>query len=180
MPTAAFDAIVLCGGRGSRLGGVDKSGVEVGGAALLARARAAVAEAGTTVVVGAEVGGGPVHAVAAGLPRVGAAVVVLLACDMPFVTSATVARLRNALAGAADADGVLLSDDTGRRQYLAGAYRTSALRESVLAVGTTEDQSMRRLVEDLRLRPLPAQADEAMDCDTWDDVHRAAQRLEDG
>jgi molybdopterin-guanine dinucleotide biosynthesis protein A len=180
MPAAAFDAIVLCGGRGSRLGGVDKGAVEVGGDPLLARARAAVAGAGTTVVVGAEVGGGPVHAVAAVLPRVGAAVVVLLACDMPFVTAATVARLRDALAGAPEADGVLLTDDAGHRQYLAGVYRTSALRESTRALGTTTDRSMRRLVEGLRLRPLPAQADEAMDCDTWDDVHRAAERLEDG
>ena len=179
MPTTAFDAIVLSGGRGSRLGGVDKGAVEVGGAALLARARAAVAAAGTTVVVGAEVGGGPVHALAAGLRQVNAAVVVLLACDMPLVTAATVARLRETLDADPDAQGVLLADADGRQQYLAGAYRTAALRATVRGLGSTADLSMRRLVEGLRLRPIPAQADEAMDCDTWADVRRAAERLED-
>ena len=49
---AEFDAIVLAGGRGSRLGGVSKPGVTVGGRRLLDIALAAVASARQVVVVG--------------------------------------------------------------------------------------------------------------------------------
>src|SRR5688500_7045137 len=78
-----FHAIVLAGGRASRLGGIDKVLVPVGGAPLLRRAIDAVADAAGVVVVGPrreldldrEVVwvredppfAGPAHAVAAGL-----------------------------------------------------------------------------------------------------------------
>jgi molybdopterin-guanine dinucleotide biosynthesis protein A len=179
MPTAPFDAVVLTGGRGSRLGGAAKADVVVAGRTLLERARAAVAAAGSTVVVGGEVRGGPVAAVEAGLRRVGADVVVVLACDMPLVSAQTVARLVEALVGATDVDGALLTDADGRRQYLAAAYRTGPLRDAVLSLGPTADRSMRGLVEGLRLHGVPAQPDEAMDCDTWPDVARATELLED-
>ena len=186
MRTVPFDAIVLTGGRGTRLGGVDKAEVVVGGKTLLARARAAVAGAAHTVVVGREVDGGPVAGVAAGLreladeAREGVAdVVLLLACDMPLVSTHTVTRLLREVNAAGDADGVLLSDDTGRRQYLAGAYRTAALRDAVGSLGTTTGGSMRDLVAGLRLRELAAHPEEAMDCDTWPDVDRAVRLLEE-
>jgi molybdopterin-guanine dinucleotide biosynthesis protein A len=179
MPTAPFDAVVLTGGRGARLGGVAKADVVVAGSTLLERARSAVAGAGSVVVVGREVRGGPVAAIEAGLRSVRADVVVLLACDMPLVSAPTVHRLVDALAGAADADGALLTDQDGRRQFLAAAYRTARLRDAVLSVRPTADRSMRRLVEGLRLHGVTAQPDEAMDCDTWPDVARATELLED-
>ncbi|XVV06848.1 molybdenum cofactor guanylyltransferase [Actinosynnema sp. CA-248983] len=49
-----WDAVVLAGGRGSRLGGVDKAAVEVGGRTLLDHALDAVRGARRTVVVGPE------------------------------------------------------------------------------------------------------------------------------
>lgn len=49
--TVAFDAIVLAGGRGSRLGGVDKAALELGGERLVARVVAATREAGADRVV---------------------------------------------------------------------------------------------------------------------------------
>lgn len=180
MPTVPHDAIVLTGGRGTRLGGVAKSEVVVAGATLLERARAAVAAAASTVVVGPEVPGGPVAGVEAGLRDVTADVVVLLACDMPLVSRHTVDRLVDALGSADDGvDAVLLCDGDGRRQYLAGAYRTAPLRAAVLSLGTTADRPMRRLVEGLRLREEVAQSAEAMDCDTWPDVDRAVRLLEE-
>ncbi|MDQ4084397.1 MAG: NTP transferase domain-containing protein [Actinomycetota bacterium] len=179
MRTVPFDAIVLTGGRGSRLGGVDKAGVVVAGRTLRSRACAAVSAAGHTVVVGPEVGGGPVAAIAAGLQQLGADVVVLLACDMPLVSAETVTRLLRALETAGDIDGVLLSDGAGRAQYLAGAYRTAPLRDAVHALGTTSGESVRRLVAGLRLREVAAHPEEAMDCDTWPDVDRAVRLLEE-
>ena len=47
-----FDAIILAGGRGSRLGGVSKADLTVGGRRLLDVVLEAVRRARTTVVVG--------------------------------------------------------------------------------------------------------------------------------
>lgn len=179
MPTVRFDAIVLTGGRGRRLGGVAKADLEVAGRPLLDRARDAVAQARSTIVVGPDVPGGPVAGLAAGLAHVRSDMVVLLACDMPLVSPDTVARLTGALAQAADCDGVLLTDDRGRRQYLAAAYRSASLQAAVRELGPPAGQSMRRLVEGLRLREVAAHSDEAMDCDTWPDVDRAVRLLEE-
>jgi molybdopterin-guanine dinucleotide biosynthesis protein A len=49
-----FDAVVLAGGRGQRLGGEDKAALELAGATLLDRALRAVEGARTVVVVGDE------------------------------------------------------------------------------------------------------------------------------
>lgn len=180
MPTVPFDAVVLTGGRGRRLGGVAKADVQVAGSTLLERARAALSEAGRTIVVGPEVPGGPVAGIEAGLRRVDAPVVVVLACDMPLVSPATVTRLLEALDPETPGgiDGALLTDLDGRRQYLAAAYRSARLRDAVLEIGPTTDQSVRRLVKGLHLVEVAAQSDEAMDCDTWPDVERAAELLE--
>ncbi|UVS80234.1 molybdopterin-guanine dinucleotide biosynthesis protein MobA [Actinokineospora sp. UTMC 2448] len=77
-------AIVLAGGRGSRLGGIDKPALVIGGMTLLDRAVAAVEGADPVIVVGprrhtarpvvwtreVEPGSGPVAALAAGLSAV--------------------------------------------------------------------------------------------------------------
>ncbi|WP_275693401.1 NTP transferase domain-containing protein [Nocardioides sp. TF02-7] len=47
-----FAAVVLAGGRGSRLGGFDKAGIEVRGRTLLEHALDAVVDAAEVVVVG--------------------------------------------------------------------------------------------------------------------------------
>src|SRR5207253_6166424 len=88
-------AVVLAGGEGRRMGGVDKAALVVGGRTLLDRILAAAAGvAGRLVVVGPprpvgleravlfvqedEPGGGPVPAVAAALDATGGASVVLV------------------------------------------------------------------------------------------------------
>src|SRR4029079_9730524 len=63
-PTVRFDAVVLAGGRGRRLGGPSKPEVVVGGRALLDHALAAVAAADRVVVVG------PSGLARPGIPRV--------------------------------------------------------------------------------------------------------------
>ena len=140
--TASYDAVVLAGGSGRRLGGVDKPALRVGATSLLDRVLAAVADARTTVVVGPErttarpvrwvreepPGGGPVAALAAGLPQVTAPLVAVLAADLPFLDAATVARLRAAVG---EGDGALLVDDDGRDQLLVGVWRAAALRAAL-------------------------------------------------
>ena len=52
-----FDAVLLAGGRSSRLGGVPKAGLLVEGTTLLERTCAALSGAGHLVVVGPEADG---------------------------------------------------------------------------------------------------------------------------
>jgi molybdopterin-guanine dinucleotide biosynthesis protein A len=120
-----FDAIILAGGRSSRLGGVPKSGLIYDGATLLERSLRAAGAAGRTVVVGPDPGGlpggvltcreeppfaGPAAAIAAGLAALAAdhasrhaaaaPYTLVLACDMPRSEGA-VRALAEALAGSA-------------------------------------------------------------------------------
>lgn len=153
----SLDALVLAGGRSSRLGGTDKAGVVVGQGTLLEHALAGAARvvARRTVVVGppglaaapvlcvqeAPAFGGPAAGVAAGLRVLSADWVLVLACDLPRAPDVAVV-LRAALDGLLDdaatdqgggdgLDGLCLQDTTGRVQWLAGIYRRSALDRAV-------------------------------------------------
>ncbi len=164
MPAHArtFDAVVLAGGRGTRLGGADKPGLVVGRRTLLGSVVSAVTEAGASrvVVVGPEraaalrpgtgspgtgsgggrvsytreepPGGGPVAALRCGLAEVSAPDVVLAAADLPFLRPAHVTRLLAALAGQG-APGVVLLDASGRPQWLAGCWPAAVLRAALRA-----------------------------------------------
>ncbi len=173
-----FDAVMLAGGGGRRLGGVDKAAIIVGGRPLLERALDAVGDAQNIVVVGPrrhvsrEVtwatedppGGGPVAAIAAGLEYVTARVVVVLGVDHPFVEAATVARLVHAIGGQ---DGAVIVDPEGS-PALVGAYKKVVLRSRLAVLGAS-GVSMKSLVTGLCLaRVEDAQA--AIDIDTTEDL----------
>jgi molybdopterin-guanine dinucleotide biosynthesis protein A len=181
--------VVLSGGTAVRFQGADKASIEVGGATLLEHVLGALAEVPEVVVVGEEVltsrpvtflredppGGGPAAGVLAGLSGFARPphTTVVLAVDMPLVTTATVRRLVQAVTD----DGALLVDGDGRRQYLCAAYRTEAL---LAAAPPLEDQhglAMRGLVGDLRLAEVPALPGEARDVDTWEDLLALRERL---
>lgn len=188
-----YDAVVVAGGRATRLGGVDKGELEVGGRSLLSRALHAVAAAHLTVVVGGDrplpahvvgtseipAGGGPAAALAAGLAYVDADVVVALACDMPFLTQQHVNRLVRAVSEHARADGALLVDGAGRRQPLAAAYRTTALRSAFDALGEPDGASMWALTNRLTMIEATADSETTLDCDTWADVARSREIWEE-
>lgn len=183
-----YDAIILAGGTGQRLGGTDKAALVVGGRTLLDRAIAAVPAAGQIVVVGPPRPtprpvtwtsedpplGGPAAAVAAGLAHISAPGVVVLAVDMPFAAQAVPRLLAAHLP-----DGVLLTDDTGHHQPLLAVYRTAALQQAVMAQPTTAGLSMRQLIATLDLDTIDAAGVEALDCDTrqqLSDAEAEAQR----
>lgn len=107
VPGFTFNAIVLAGGRSSRLGGVDKASLMFDGGTLLARTLAAVEAAAAVVVVGPAAAAqlpagvmaaredppfsGPAAAIAAGLDRLvdhEADYTAVLACDMPYAGTA--------------------------------------------------------------------------------------------
>lgn len=177
-------AVVLAGGTGARLGGVDKAAIEVDGVTLLERALTTTAAAVEVVVVGSAVPtsravtwtledpplGGPAAGLLRALDSLTASpeLVAVLAVDMPKVNAGTIARLTWAVEADPVADGAVLVDPSGRRQTLAAVYRRSAL----LAARPHQEQGlpMRRLVEGLRLVEVSTVGDEARDVDTWADV----------
>ncbi len=180
-------AVVLAGGGGVRLGGVDKAAIEVDGVTLLERALAAAAACEEVVVVGDRVptsrpvtwtredpvGGGPAAGLLSGLDALLSApeLVCVLAVDMPRVTMATIARLVAVASAGTEVDATVLVDREGRRQPLAGVYRCAALRSARSAVRESEHGlAVRDLVAPLRVAEVAAVGEEARDVDTWEDL----------
>ena len=190
MPNSAPapDVIVLAGGRASRMGGVDKPGLVVGGRSMLETALAA-AGSGRTVVVGPprpelaasilqtrepQPGSGPVAAIAAGVAALGAGItaqVVVLAADMPFLTPAVINELLWQLA---DFDAVFAADSNGRPQYLIGVWRYEPLAARLRELGTVINQPMKALVPRHTKMVTLAGVD---DCDTPGDIDAARSAL---
>ncbi|HWC13912.1 MAG TPA: NTP transferase domain-containing protein [Actinomycetota bacterium] len=181
-----FDAVIVCGGTGRRLGGMDKAAVVVGGRTLLERAAAAVAGARRTIAVGPAratssvvtwtqeepPGGGPAAALEAGIGLVTAELVAVVGVDFPLLGAETIARLA---ASVGAADGAILRDGAGRDQFLAGVYRTSSLRRA-LEARRNRGRAMRDVVASLDLQVI-VDEEAARDCDTWDAVRVAEATL---
>jgi molybdopterin-guanine dinucleotide biosynthesis protein A len=192
---ADYDALVLAGGAGRRMGGVDKAAIELGDETLLDRALAAAEGAHRIIVVGRRrrlpagvlaacenpPGGGPVAAIEAGLALVTRTLAVVLACDMPLLTAEHVTRLVDVLRSPehAETEAAMYVDDTGRRQPLAGAYRVAALRRTLPTLQPTTGVAVHRLVSPLTVAEIPADPGTTADCDTWVDVARSRTLLED-
>ncbi|MFJ2619782.1 NTP transferase domain-containing protein [Glutamicibacter sp. NPDC087344] len=191
MSATDFQALVLAGGRGSRLGGADKANLELHGRRLVDRAVDAArrAGAGRVVVIGPDSAGtradavlredppfaGPLAALAAGLPSLSAPWVLVLACDLQRPT-AVATELAAALAEGLESaeDGVVLRDADGRVQWLAGIYRTQALHAVCAALGDrVVNAPVRRALGELTLRELPVDNDTSSDIDTPQALERA-------
>ncbi|MFC9894094.1 NTP transferase domain-containing protein [Nocardia sp. NPDC127579] len=193
----AADAIVLAGGRASRMGGVDKPAIVIGGRSMLDAALTAVAGCARTVVVGPhrpelspaitqvrEVppGSGPVAAIDTGLHALQpdpAPLVVVLAADMPFLTDAAIAELLRQEAETG-ADAVFAADSSGRPQYLIGVWRRTALTAALARLDSLVNQPMKALVPD---ETVTVHLAGVADCDTDEEVRQAravAQRSHPG
>ena len=185
-----FDAVILAGGRSSRLGGVPKQSLIYDGATLLQRSLGASRDARVAVVVGPDPGAlpegvlwcredppfsGPASAIAAGLaildetagPR--APFTLLLACDMPRVGPALGALRRSLGPG----DGAMAVSPDGHRQPLAGFYSTSALRRSVQDLnsrGALMNGSVSAVLARLDVQLVTVPEGSTDDVDTWDDA----------
>ncbi|MDQ1694758.1 MAG: hypothetical protein QOJ03_111 [Frankiaceae bacterium] len=186
MPPSAYDAVVLAGGRSRRMSVADKTRLIVGGRSLLDRVLGALAGAETVIVVGEQrptdepvrwvadrvPDAGPAAALAVGLDEVTSPLVVVLAGDLPFVTGAHVAEL----VGAVESDGAVYVDDTGREQWLCGAWRADALRELDFAPGSALRANLAGL-DVRRVRPRASGPQVWFDCDSPVDVRRAEDML---
>lgn len=201
----SFDAVVLAGGRGTRAGGIDKLTQVVGRRTLLASVISGVVTAGAAkvILVGPRrpgllasepkpllgfafvredpPGSGPVAALRAGLATVTAPLVAVLAADLPFLRARHLTLLLTAM-NSSNA-GVLVVDESGRRQWLAGCWRAAALRE---ALASYDGRSLHGLMDPLAPVLLhcpraPGEPPPWLDCDTGEDLARArewVQKLE--
>lgn len=195
-----FDAVVLAGGRASRLDGVSKADLVVEGRTLLSRTLDATAGARQVVVVGTPSGvpvgvlvtreapafSGPAAAIAAGLDvlldaqAVASMVdfVLVLACDVPnsaLAVGRLFARATEDVDGGDAAkggvDGVVAIDADGRRQPLLGLYRSGPLAAAVRNnQSDLQNLSVRALLSLLDLTEIPVPIGSTEDIDTWADA----------
>jgi molybdopterin-guanine dinucleotide biosynthesis protein A len=129
---AEITAVILCGGSGTRLGGVEKPLLRVGGRPLVehvvdalapqvgpvvigcGRDRAPYEALGLTVVSDVRPGDGPLGGIASVLPSVATEWVLTYPGDAPFADASLVARLTPA----AEASGIAVPRAGGHRQNL--------------------------------------------------------------
>lgn len=183
------EAIVLAGGRGSRLGGIDKAALEIDGESMLDRTLRAVTGM-RVILVGAESlgaespdaaspritlvwehprSGGPAAGIGAGLVEVTTPYVLIVACDTPFLDEA----LPVLLDSRGEEDGAIAVDGSGRRQNLMIVVRTEALADSAALHSSLDGLSVRTLLAPLSLIEVPVPARSTLDLDTWNDVEKA-------
>ncbi len=196
----AYDAIVLAGGRGSRLGGIDKTALMIDGTSLAARAVGAVSGARAVAYVSSAPAprwvlaerrirvaaedppwSGPVAAIAAGLEGLAdrpQRFTVVLAGDLVGAAPAVehlLARVAHAV------DGVVGVDPDGFSQPLLAVYRTVALRGAVAEVLAAtrsasptggKGASMGAVLARLRLRGVALRGSWCADVDTPADAAR--------
>ncbi len=192
-------AIILAGGGGRRLGGVDKASIRIGDGSLLEHALAAAAGCDHIVVVGPTVqgltvqgltvqgravqshgtvafaredppGGGPVAGIAAGLHALDGTVERVLVLACDMpYAGRAIPALLAATENNGAQDGAWGLDTEGRAQPLCAVYRRDALERAVDALGDPAGVSMRGLTASLTLEEVPI-GQAARDADTWDDV----------
>ena len=163
----AVTPVVLAGGAGTRLGGVNKALVEIGGGRVIDRLLAALRPLGpeivivsnddsllgipgTRVVRDVEAAAGALMGLYSGLRAVQTALATATACDMPFVSTRVLRELL-ALAAGYDAVVPVLGDQP---EPLHAVYRPACLpaMEASLAAGR------KRLIsffDDVRVRYVP-------------------------
>jgi molybdopterin-guanine dinucleotide biosynthesis protein A len=180
--------LLLTGGTSRRMG-ADKSGRPVGGVPMGIRAGRALMEAASPVLaVGPDPGlglatvkddrRGPLAALAAGMRRLAddgfGGPVLLVACDLPFLTADLLTLLADELTGAGAGAAVPVAG--GHLQPIAACYAPSVLpvAEELLERG---ELSMRALLDKIAVHQVPADAwtRALTDVDTPADLQAANQ-----
>jgi molybdenum cofactor guanylyltransferase len=137
--TPAMIGLILAGGRGTRMGGLDKASLEFEGEPLARRVASRLADACEVVLVASGDGrrlgwlglpqvedpipdAGPLAGLVAGLEAATTPLVAAVAVDMPFASSAVL----RALAAAWSGEDAVVPVADGRPQPLHAVYATSA------------------------------------------------------
>lgn len=194
-PATSHAAIVLAGGRATRLGGADKAAVTLNGETLLSRSCRALMplEPQQIVVVGpAQLlpaawpvrfvveeprFSGPAQAIATAVAALNglddSTRVTLLPCDLIEPAAAVTALAR----WEGDADGAVLSADS-RRQWTTLRAPLGALRRAAKSIAP--DDSIRYALRALQLQDLEISADSVRDLDSLSELRGAGARLPEG
>lgn len=171
MSDATVTLAILAGGRGSRLGGVDKASLVVGGRTLLERQLTGVGPLAREILVVANddtLAGDPRYRVildpdphAGVLPALLAALdaatselLLLIACDMPFVAPGVAEELVRF----ADGYDAVVPDVEGHLQPMLAVYRVEPCRAAIrpgLAVG---NRRMISFLDDVKTFTVPERA----------------------
>lgn len=161
MSDCARSAAILAGGQASRFGGRDKSALLVDGRAILDHQIAALAPAVDDVLIvgGARAtihdivpGCGPLGGLHAALTAARGDAVLLVACDMPYLSTPFAAYL---LSLAAEADIVVPQSERGYHPLC--AVYTRACLEPAAARLADRRLKMRELVGSMRTRVVPVE-----------------------
>lgn len=187
-------AIVLTGGRSSRMGGRHKPGIVVDGHSVIDRTLSALwsaAPAAQVIIAGSDAGlsqhllhkttvvrehppfSGPVAGVAAALDAIpsSASLLLLLGGDTPFLSASTITRLVAAITTGASVASCL--DSTGHLQYLCSAWQYEVFRTQLNRIGEPAGVPLRALFEGLNPELVACDPDELRDIDTPEDLARA-------
>jgi len=137
---AMWTAAILAGGQARRLGGVDKSALPVGSDSILDRQLELLRpltphilivvgahgrrDAGVRVVVDRIAGAGALGGLYTALVEAPTEQVLVIACDMPFLTAPFLTRLAEC---GSDADAAVPRDDRGRHPLCASYHRRIAV-----------------------------------------------------
>lgn len=155
-PSSHLTVTILAGGHGTRLGGVDKAAVDLNGRSILEHQLAAlgplareilvvanddrrVGDPRLTVVYDPDPHAGVLPALLAALEAATSDLMLLVACDMPFVSRRLVEHL---IELAADYDAVVPRVD-GYEQVMHAVYRVEPCRA---AVKSALEQGRRRMI----------------------------------
>lgn len=182
--------IVVAGGTSSRFGSGDKALATVGGSPMIRRvidrldpvvdrivvnARPSQRSSFSAVVADAicpvrfaidrPPDGGPVAGLGTALDVVEDETALVLACDLPFVQTATLSRLLGGLendrVAIAPGDGAdldcLLPLVSGRSQPLCGAYLVDPLDSAIDTLDSSRNRSFTAVLEQLNVAPIPSE-----------------------
>lgn len=191
--------IILAGGQGRRLGGVDKAGLVLGGRTFLERivrrlgplfgeillagaASAPDGVPGARVVADLHPGGGPVQGIAAGLAAMAGERAFVCGCDMPLVRPEVVRRL---LEAQGPHEAVVVRVD-GRPQVLHALYGQACLpvaaelaRQPGSPVARLLDRVDCLWLDETALEDLPGWRASFLNANTPEDLEELRGRLED-
>lgn len=198
--TDTASAIVLAGGRGSRIG-TPKFRLQFAGATLVERALSRLAGVtsdivvvlgsqddkitlplSATVVVDESPGQGPLMGLLTGLRASSADRSVVVACDMPFLSAALLTHL----VGLSPGFDAVVPSLAGRAQYLHAVYRRTCIpvisrmmEDGEFTVAGLTDRVLTRFVEEAEWRSLDPEARSFVNVNTADDL-RWAEEVEAG
>ncbi len=196
VPALETMGAILCGGRSSRMG-QDKATLPVDGVAMSARVAGALRHGGcrTVVAIGGDAaaltavglethadqmpGEGPLGGIVTALNvlRHRAGEVLVAACDLPWLTAATVNALREGLAAHAEADVAVAFG--ARQEPLCAIWRITVLPELEVAFESGE-RAVHRALERFALVHVRVDAASVVNVNSTDDLVAARRHAQPG